>query len=179
MEGRLENKIAILSDKIETVLDIREKELPFIDLKLSMTNKRMNNLSRYLVRQKYEKSRKNTYRRAFQALIDNREANKYEKGKVKRCLNVLRKYVLYHAFRRYAKNINLEAVLKDKSKIDGAYLLIKRFKNRLKGLDEVVRRVNSEKANRIDLERLEKVTARGRAEVVFEDMTQLFESTVK
>ena len=60
MEGRLENKIAILSDKIETVLDIREKELPFIDLKLSMTNKRMNNLSRYLVRQKYEKSRKNT-----------------------------------------------------------------------------------------------------------------------
>ena len=70
-------------------------------------------------------------------------------------------------------------MLKDKSKIDGAYLLIKRFKNRLKGLDEVVRRVNSEKANRIDLERLEKVTARGRAEVVFEDMTQLFESTVK
>ena len=70
-------------------------------------------------------------------------------------------------------------MLRDKSKIDGAYLLIKRFKNRLKGLDEVVRRVNSEKADRMDLERLEKSTAKGRAEVVFDDMKQLFECTVK
>lgn len=70
-------------------------------------------------------------------------------------------------------------MLRDKSKIDGAYLLIKRFKNRLKGLDEVVRKVNSEKADRMDLERLEKITAKGRAEVVFDDMKQLFECTVK
>ena len=70
-------------------------------------------------------------------------------------------------------------MLRDKSKIDGAYLLIKRFKNRLKGLDEVVRKVNSEKADRMDLERLEKSTAKGRADVVFDDMKQLFECTVK
>ena len=86
---------------------------------------------------------------------------------------------MYHAFRRYAKNISFDATLRDKSKIDGAYLLIKRFKNRLKGLDEVVRRVNSEKADRMDLERLEKSTAKGRADVVFDDMKQLFECTVQ
>ena len=60
--------------------------------------------------------------------------------------------------------------MRDKNKIDGAYLLIKRFKNRLKCLDEVVRKVNEDKADRGAVQVLKSSLAKGRAEAVFEDM---------
>ena len=50
IEHRLESLISNLTVKIENVIDIREKELPFFDMKLSFTSLRMNNLSRFLVR---------------------------------------------------------------------------------------------------------------------------------
>ena len=62
--------------------------------------------------------------------------------------------MLYHAFRRYAKKVSYEKQLKDKGKIDGAYLLIKRFKNRLKCLDEVIKKISAEKASLDQFEKL-------------------------
>ena len=50
IEHRLESLISNLTVKIENVIDIREKELPFFDMKLRFTSLRMNNLSRFLVR---------------------------------------------------------------------------------------------------------------------------------
>ena len=69
--------------------------------------------------------------------------------------------------------------MKHKDKIEGAYLLLKRFKNRLKGMDEVVRSVSKDKADKKDFEKLEKSLAKGRAEAVFNDMKDLFDTTVK
>ena len=43
-------------------------------------------------------------------------------------MNAIRKYKLYHTFQKYAKNVNYWVQLRDKNKIEGAYLLIKRFK---------------------------------------------------
>ena len=60
--------------------------------------------------------------------------------------------------------------MRDKNKIDGAYLLVKRFKNRLKCLDEVVRKVNEEKADKKAVQELKSSLAKGRAEAVFQDM---------
>ena len=99
----------------------------------------------------------------FQALKDNRIAQKKEKAKIGRCTQIIRKFILYHTWRRYAKNVTYVTALKDKSKIDGAYLLIKRFKNRLKEIDEVLRKVSTEKANHVDFERLETSVAKDRA----------------
>ena len=70
-------------------------------------------------------------------------------------------------------------MLKDKDKIDGAYLLLKRFKNRLKGFDVAIKQVRDEKANNEDFVRLEKSMSRERADSVFKDMRILFDSTVK
>lgn len=66
-----------------------------------------------------------------------------------------------------------------KDKIEGAYILLKRFKNRLKGFDSVIKKVSDEKADREDFVRLEQSMAKGRAESVFVDMKILFDSTVK
>ena len=57
--------------------------------------------------------------------------------------------------------------------------MIKRFKNRLKGLDECVRKISVEKAESSDLMKLEKIMAKGRAEAVFTDMRELLDCTMK
>ena len=50
IEKRFEGKLAILSEKIDNVIDIREKELPYFEMRLGFTNRRMNKLSHFLVR---------------------------------------------------------------------------------------------------------------------------------
>ena len=57
-------------------------------------------------------------------------------------------------------------------------MLLQRYKNRLKGMDDVVRRVAEAKVDRAEFERLEHSMAKGRADSVFEDMKILLESTV-
>ena len=95
---------------------------------------------------------------------------KRDKAKVRRCTVIFRKFKLYHSWRRYAQNVNFANKLRDKAKIDGAYLLIKRLKNRLKGLDEVVHKVSNDKINHTDFELFKKSMSKHRADSVFDDM---------
>ena len=53
-------------------------------------------------------------------------------------MQAIRKFILYHSWRKYARQVSYEKQLQHKDKIEGAYLLMKRFKNRLKGFDEVI-----------------------------------------
>ena len=66
----------------------------------------------------------------------------------------LNKLQLYHAFRRYHKKVCWELALKDKSKIDGAYLLLKRYKNRLKNYDLALERIDQKKCDKSEFEAL-------------------------
>lgn len=66
-----------------------------------------------------------------------------------------------------------------KDKIEGAYLLIKRLKNRLKGFDEVIKRIGAEKANLSDFKDLQHSIAKERTQSIFEDMKRLFDTTVE
>ena len=61
------------------------------------------------------------------------------------------KVQLYHVFRKYHRNSNYETALKDKSKIDGAYLLLKRFKNRLKNYDLALAQIEGKKADKQEI----------------------------
>ena len=70
-------------------------------------------------------------------------------------------------------------MLKNKDKIEGAYLILKRFKNRLKGIDEVVKKVDQEKVNRTEFKKLEASMDQNRAINMFDDMKTLFDTTVK
>jgi len=57
--------------------------------------------------------------------------------------------------------------------------LIKRLKNRLKGLDEVIQKVSSEKANLSEFAKLKHSVSKDRTESVFDDMKRLFDATVE
>ena len=72
-----------------------------------------------------------------------------------------------------------ECQLKDKSKIEGAYLLLKRFKNRLKNLDNALERMDKKKVDHNVVENLAFHLNKDRAESVFDDMKILFDTTVK
>ena len=54
-------------------------------------------------------------------------------------------------FKRYRHQVDVELMLRDKNKIDGAYLLLKRLKNRFKALDETIKGLNEIKANKTDV----------------------------
>lgn len=112
-------------------------------------------------------------------MIDNKVKEKHEKSKVKRLFEVIRKFKLYHTWRKYAKQVSFERQLMDKNKIEGAYLLLKRFKNRLKVMDDVVSKINVDKANHADFHLLKESLKKERAESVFNDMKTLFDATVK
>ena len=46
--------------------------------------------------------------------------------------------------------------MRDKSRIDGAYLLIKRYKNRLKNYDIALEKIDQKKCEKSDFEALSK-----------------------
>ena len=73
----------------------------------------------------------------------------------------------------------MELALKDKSKIDGAYLLLKRYKNRLKNYDGVLEKIDEKKADRTELAELYKSVDKQRGIEIFNDMKLLFDSTMQ
>ena len=90
-----------------------------------------------------------------------------------------RKYQTYHLMRKFSKQTRWEAQLMDKSKIEGAYLLLKRFKNRLKTFDTALEKVYSLKADKQDFMKLKQSLDKERAQSIFDDMKVLFDTTVK
>jgi hypothetical protein len=69
-------------------------------------------------------------------------------------IRLFRKYHLAQNFRDYKAKVLWEMTVKDKSKIDGAYLLIKRFKSQLKQFYSALETIFKSRANRDDLEAL-------------------------
>ena len=70
-------------------------------------------------------------------------------------------------------------MVQDKNKIEGAYLLMKRFKNRLKAFDQAMQTLNETKANVTDFDELRAGLDFTRTENVFKDMMTLIDSTTK
>lgn len=68
------------------------------------------------------------------------------------------------------------AEIRDKDKINGAFLLMKRFKNRLKAFDEAMQALNRQKVNITDFEKLSASLDFSRAETIFKDMVSLLDS---
>ena len=68
--------------------------------------------------------------------------------------------------------------MKDKSKIDGAYLLLKRYKNRLKNYDLALERIDQKKCDKSEFEALSQSVDQQRAFSIFNDMKLLFDTTL-
>ena len=67
----------------------------------------------------------------------------------------------------------------NKDKIEGAYVLMKRFKNRLKGLDEVIRQISEDKVSQAELKAVTVNVSNANVRSMFNDMKHLFDTTVE
>ena len=98
---------------------------------------------------------------------------------MRRLVRIYKRILLYSRFKRYASQVLYEVQLRDKSKIDGAYLLLKRYKNRLKKFDSALERIYEIKADKSQVEIIAEETKPERAISVFEDMKMLLDATTK
>ena len=69
--------------------------------------------------------------------------------------------------------------MKEKDSIQGAYLLLKRYKNRLKVFDETLQRVEKSKVNLVEFDALKASIDKATATQIYHDMETLFDTTVK
>ena len=72
--------------------------------------------------------------------------------------------------------MNLEIQIREKSNIQGAYLLLKRYKNRLKAFDEALCKMNLSKVDLADFNALKTSVKQERTITVYEDMQKLLDS---
>ena len=90
----------------------------------------------------------------------------YGKGadrKINKCMQILRKFHTFSFFHRYRKIVHWEVVIKSKDSIQGAYLLLRRFKNRLKNFDSVIAQMQDKKVEVHEFELLKRSLAKQRA----------------
>ena len=59
-----------------------------------------------------------------------------------RAMNIFRKHHTFWHFHKFRRIINIEIQIKEKSGIQGAYMLLKRFKNRLKVFDQTLSEID-------------------------------------
>ena len=68
------------------------------------------------------------------------------------------------------------AQIRDKDKINGAFLLLKRFKNRLKAFDTALHALDKQKVNMSEFMNLQTSLDLARSQTIFEDMKRLFDT---
>ena len=68
--------------------------------------------------------------------------------------------------------------MKSKDSIQGAYLLLKRYKNRLKAFDHTLLAMNENKVEKTEFNALKMSVDKEQAKNIYRDMQQLFDVTV-
>ena len=97
----------------------------------------------------YNKIRAKTLKKSVMRVFRNLKQAKMEKfKKVSRMMIVIRKYHTFWQFHKYRRIIHWEVQMKSKDSIQGAYLLLKRYKNRLKGFDQTLLTMNENKVEK-------------------------------
>lgn len=90
------------------------------------------------------------------ALRRNVEFERNQNRKLHKCMQILRKYHTFLYFHRYRRIVHWEVAIKEKNSIQGAYLLLRRFKNRLKAFDSVIAKIETAKVNVNEFELLKR-----------------------
>ena len=147
--------------------------------KILQANRRVTRSNLYVASKRYQTATDVIKKACWQVLLENRLQGIHEKNKLQRFIKVVGKYRIFLVMRHWKRQASLESQIKDKSKIEGAYLLLRRFKNRLKMLDEIVRVIHENKVEVRDFEVLKASLQPERAMSVMNDMKLLFDSAVK
>ena len=94
-------------------------------------------------------------------------------------MNIFRKHHTFWFFHKYRRIINVELQIKEKYGIQGAYMLLKRFKDRLKVFDQTISEINKSKVNLTEFRQLESSIDIAHASKLFNDMKVLYDFSMK
>ena len=118
-------------------------------------------------------------RKAWTALRASLDIRAAEEKKIKKMVDKFKKFHIGQAFKRYRQQAMWEVQLREKDKIEGAYLLLKRFKNRLKNMDSALEKLNEKKSDRSELAILSESVDSNKTVSIFNDMKVLLDTTVQ
>ena len=62
-------------------------------------------------------------------------------------MQIMRKYHVFDFFKKYSRIVYVEKQIREKGNIEGAYLLLKRYKNRLKIFDQALSLIDKNKVS--------------------------------
>ena len=103
-----------------------------------MNTRRTVLLGKQIVNQRADDILTKLRRNAFTALLENVKIEQKKHTCIVRMIRNIRKFHLFNEMRRFKLQTSLLAQIRDKDKINGAYLLLKRFKDRLKAFDRAL-----------------------------------------
>lgn len=90
--------------------------------------------------------------------------------KISRMMFTLRKFHTFWQFHKYRRIVHWEVQMKSKDSIQGAYLLLKRYKNRLKAFDQTLLAMNENKVEKTEFNALKMSVDKEQAKNIYRDM---------
>lgn len=103
IEQNLVSQIAHMRDKVETILEIRDNELPICQSKVAKAENMVKNLLKYSISKFSEKAKRQKMKAVIGALRRRITDNRARKHKISRMMFTLRKHHTFwhfHKFRR-------------------------------------------------------------------------------
>ena len=167
-----------MQEKIDDLMQIRNKELPAAQLLVERSINNVRKSIRFMIKIITGINRKERKLSVLRVLRDNVKLERATEKKLQRCMQVLRKFHTFWFFHKYRRIVHWEVQIKEKDSIQGAYLLLRRFKNRLKNFDNVVAQIQDSKVGIVEFDDLKRSLEKQRAMTIFEDMKLLFDTTV-
>ena len=132
-----------------------------------MNTRRTVLLGKQIVNQRADDILTKLRRNAFTALLENVKIEQKKHTCMVRMIRNIRKFHLFNEMRRFKLQTSLLAQIRDKDKINGAYLLLKRFKDRLKAFDRALQAIDNAKANVTEFEYLKQSIDQARSQSIF------------
>lgn len=94
-----------------------------------------------------------------------------------RAMNIIRKFHTFWFFRKYRRIVNVELQIREKG-VQGAFMLLKRYKDRLKVFDQTLCQLDKNKVSIQQFDKLQASLDKEHGTNLFNDMKRLFDSSM-
>eukprot|EP00347_Sterkiella_histriomuscorum_P005895 403354866 len=174
----VKRKVEDNTTNINKLLDSHEREYKWIQTQMFRTIKQSNKTNNLLTRtvlNKFIYQRKKLLYGEWKRHILRKQTRDH---KMKHMISIFYKFHAQQAMNIIKAKVRKFALVKDHGRIEGAYILIDEMKGQLKRFDRAMERMYREKSDREDFEKLKLSVDANRAKTLFNDMKELFDSSI-
>lgn len=159
-----------MSEKVSQIHAVRDVDLPDALDRVDKAERYIKNIVKYMISKQTKYYNRLRMASLISVLRKNVIVKAENKRKVVRMMNTIRKFHTFWFFHKYRRIISWEVKMKEKDSIQGAYLLLKRYKNRLKSFDSTLQFISKNKVDLTDFNALKMSLEKERAIRLFKDM---------